>query len=388
MQKINIKGLNRLRNHDFPSAYKRIVFHLGLEVEDFKVVDVQQAYESIVAHDVKLTKIKNGMAKHKLSKPIALLRDKRHQNLLSLRGRVVYYLRSPFAEERVAASNIFDWLEKERNFLRSCSIDSQTQSVNRMSDDLLIEDDLAADLEKLNVSDLLDSIVSTTKQLDLAIAQRTIDQRQTKKKNQELRDEAFTAMEVFVVALEQSIALNKGDEDVYRECLNGIKNTIAVFTIRYDSEATRKQNAKVEAEAQAKAKAKAEAEAKQNEQPGEGVQYGANVVTMGGKPAAAGRSVAFKTMSMDDMDLQNEGATMNVAMKSAPAMNEQTTNGGVTDGVNEKANDASAGAQGMSDSENRTLGDASATVPSTNNTTATTHNGATTKDDDGVDHES
>lgn len=349
--KVNINGMNRLRNHDFPIAYKRIVFHLGLEETDFAVEDVQQAYEAIVAHDKKLIQIKNGDARHKNSEKIAQLRDARHQYLLSLRGIVVYYRRSPSAEERKAAENLFRWLDKEHKYLRGRTIDGQTQSVYSMEDNLVVQPELSSDLAKLGLTDIQNSIVEITSELDMAVAQRTIDRRVVTKKNRELRREAFVAMEVFVTALEQTIALNKGDKVRYQEFLNGIEDTITRITLRYDSEATRRQNAKIEAEAKAKAAAKAAAEADKNANHENGEQGGADVMPMGGKLVmTAGRSKPFSPKVLDDMDLQQDGDLANVAMRSAAAMsdNANVTSGQKPDGDDEKeVIDPTAGASGM-----------------------------------------
>lgn len=386
--------LNRLINQEFPEAYRQITTHL--EGEAFEVEDVQQAYNMVKAKVDNLEYIKSNQTLHILTGRIAALNETRHEILQSLKGRVVYGKKSHKAEEREAADYLHVWITRERGFLTSKNSTHQSRSVRRMVHDMSLNSEFGDALEVLGMFDIVDSLKNITSQIDAHKTTREKDKLADTRKANAMRREAYLAMKSFVMSIELAMVLKKGDDAKHLDYLNAINLVVTTYHARHQSRMTGRrnaaENAKVEAEAQAKAKAKAEAEAKQNEQPGEGVQYGANVVTMGGKPAPAGRSVAFKTMSMDDMDLQNEGATMNVAMKSAPAMNEQANNGGVNDGVNdgvnEKANDASAGAQGMSDSENRTLGDASATQTTTDDATATTHHGATTKDDDGVDHES
>ena len=381
MRKISVYKLNRLRNHDFTRAYKLIVSQL--EGEDFLVEDVQTAYENICAHNAKLATIKNGEAKHELTETMANLRDMRHQYILSLRGRIVYSRKSPFAEERDAANKLYRWLEKEQEFLRSCSIDTQAKSIDNMQSTLQVSQDLQAALTTLGLSDAFTSIVTATSDIDAAYKERTAEQSALTKQTNLLRNDAYNAMQVFIVALEQTLALKKGDVERSRFNLNEIKRVVTKFTSRYDSDATRKKNAEEAAKAEAEAKAKAEKEANQEGQPKDGEMRSGNVVTMGRKLATTGTSGASGTKLLDDMDLQMGDAMSNVALKNPGAMNERVTSGVPLGGDENKVADAMAGTGGASDMGSDTLGN----TPTDNETTQL-HNGATMKDDDDVDHES
>ena len=381
MRKISVYKLNRLRNHDFTRAYKLIVSQL--EGEEFLVEDVQTAYSNICAHNAKLTTIKNGEAKHDLTETMSNLRDLRHQYVLSLRGRVVYSRKSPFAEERNAANKLYKWLEKEQEFLRTRSINSQAKSIDNMMDTLNEESGLQDALSTLGLDELFTTIVSTSVEIDDAFKVRTADLSALKKKTRLLRSNAYDAMQVFIVALEQTIALNKGDVERSRFNINEIDRVVTTFASKYDSDATRKKNAEEAAKAEAEAKAKAEKDANREGQPQDGDLRSGNVVTMGRKLATAGPSGASGTKLLDDMDLQMGGATSNVALKNSVAMNERVTSGVPLGGDENKVTDATAGTGSAGVIESDTFNN----TPTDNETTQV-HNGATTKDDDDVDHES
>lgn len=348
MSKIKLYGINRLRNHHFPRAYKRIVSQLN--GEEFEVDDVQVAYDILVSHSEEVAKIKNADA-HDLTEEINNLRDMRHQYILSMRGRIVYFQKSPFAAERAAAHALFKWIEKEHEFVRSVSINTQARSIDKLEIGLMENPKLNVHLTTLALTELFESIVEATSEIDMNLKVRIDDQITTKKQNIVLRRIAYKALRVFIVAIEQAIELNKGDINKHEEYLSGIKKVVTNFTSQYDSMATRKQNAKIEAEAKAKAAAKAAAEADKNANHENGEQGGADVKPMGGKlVVTAGRSKPFSPKVLDDMDLQQDGDLANVAMRSAAAMsdNANVTSGEKPDGDDEKeVIDPTAGASGM-----------------------------------------
>lgn len=233
-------------------------------------------------------------------------------------------MRSPIAEERAAANVIFDWLEMESQFLRSRSIQKQAKSVKRFMDDLLLMPELIAKLELLNLNVAINSLHSTTKQIEENYLVRMAEKKAAKLKADKLRSDAFEAIEVFVVAIEQTVKLKKGDVDLHLHYLNQIHGIVAGFQTEHENRATRRKNA---AEA-------AEAEANQNANPENGVQTGGgDVQPTGGKPAMAGRSRTFGAMSLDGMDLQYGGTTQNGGANKTFAMNESLTNGRATNGV-------------------------------------------------------
>ena len=331
MKKINIFGINRLRNHDFPRVYTLIVSQFEEEV--FAVEDVQLAYEVIKAHDMKLNFIKSGIAKHPLTEVIANLRDIRHQCILSLRGRTKYSMKSPFAGEREAANIIFEWLEKEHKFLRSRSIQQQAQSVTRMKHDLGLMPELLEHLATLGLSKLIQSIISTTDEIDKNYKVRIAEKAANTRKSSLMRREAYDAMDTFVVAINQAIKLKKGDVTVHQNYLNQIAGLVSGFQSQQISKATRKKNAAELAEAEANQRC----ESLNGEQTSEGDVQPIERKPKRGKSATARRRIPFGAMATNGINLQNGGAPQNSAThsdgtRSAFAMSENKTNNEVSNG--------------------------------------------------------
>ena len=96
---------------------------------------------------------------------------------------------------------------------------------------------------------------------------------------------------------------------------------------------------------------KAKAEASQNANPEDVEHDGSNVVPMVGKLTTAGRSSAYGVLTTDDMDLQNDGAATNVAMKGALAMSKSVTSGETLGGNIEKANNSATSSNVTSQTE-------------------------------------
>lgn len=338
LKKITVYKLNRLKNHDFTRAYKLIVSQL--EGEEFLVEDVQTAYTSICAHNEKLTSIKNGEAKHELTETMSNLTDLRHQYVLSLRGRVVYSRKSPFADERDAANKLYRWLEKEQKFLRRRSINSQAKSIDNMMDTLNDELGLQDALTTLGLNELFTTITNTSVAIDNAFKERTADQAALKKKTRLLRDNAYDAMQVFIVALEQTIALSKGDVERSRFNMNEIDRVVTTFASKYDSDVTRKKNAE---------------EAQKEREEGNSANGGARKIEGPinsmktpkiAQPKSTTMSGPYSVLNKHEevgMDLQ-KGDSANASLTPEPlAMSESETNSNVLAVEDDKAKETTTG---------------------------------------------
>ena len=334
MTQCQIYGMNRLINHDFPRAYTLIVAQF--ETEEFTVEDVLQAYAAIKVHNEELNFVKEGAAKHRLSKPIAQLRDERHEYLLSLRGRVVYSLKSHVDGERKAAIVIDEWLEKEHKFLRSKSIQKQAESVNRLAHDITLMPELATHLETLGISSAMDSLVSVSKQLDTLYLMRNAEKKAATRKAKQIRDDAYAGMKTFVQAIEQAIKLTKGDIGQHLNYFRLIDGIMTDFDSAQMSMETRRKKAAEEA------KANQEANPENGEQ-----ETGGNDEPNGGKPAMASRKRTFNVPTLNGMDLHN--GTTGESMEGRAAMSGSVTNGGANNDATDGAKKPMAGNGQMAD---------------------------------------
>lgn len=186
MRKCNIYLMNRLINQEFPRAYRKIVSRLVNS--DFEVEDVQQSFDTLSARVADLDFVKSNLTLHELSEPIAELRNIRHQHLLSLKGRVKYSLKSPFEAERTAAKTLNIWLKRERDYLTFKNIERQSQSVYRMNHDMSLSVKLGEALTVLGLENMVTSLQEISTEIDMHYKTLEDDQKATKQKNVELRD--------------------------------------------------------------------------------------------------------------------------------------------------------------------------------------------------------
>ena len=324
MDKINVYYLNRLVNQEFPSAFKEIISRL--EGEEFSVEDVQQAFDYLKTQVGELKDIKSNTALHPLTKVIRNSTDERHQHLLSLKGRVLYSLKSPMASERQAADVLYTWLNRERDSLSSKNAVRQTQTVDRMQDDLATSENLNDALGTLGMSGIMDSLRATTSSILRNRSTRKDDKMKGRKKTNELRRNAYKALQTFITAIEQAIVLGKGDQVDNVRYLMEIDEVISEYNAAHERRVTRVKNAAQKAE-----------DENQNAAPENGEQDGGGDKTMnlkGGKPAMAGGMKTFGAKALNGMDLQN--GTTNGSLDGKLAMNGSGTNGAATDGAKEK----------------------------------------------------
>ena len=351
--------LNKLVNKEFPGAYRQIVTHL--EEVEFAVEDVQQAFDAVASKVKMLDYMKSNTALHPLTAVIAKLQKERHQNLSSLRGRVVYAKKSPIAEEREAAQTLHVWISREHSSFTKRNMDHQNDAVHRMEHDLKLNPEMSSALTTLGMGSTLQQIVAVSSEILHHTIVRRKDRKAFTSKSKELRHEAYFAMKTFVMAIEVAVVLKKGDEAIHIDCLKQINDVVTDFYTKHQSRICRQRNAAEKAEAEANLYVSHE----------NGEQNGGNVVPMGGKPATVGRSSAYGVKTSNDMDLQNGGAATNVAMKGTPAMNESVTSGETLDGNNGKASNSAASANGASQTEGGVLN-----KTPTDKETATRHEGA------------
>ena len=343
MVKCNYYLLNRLVNKEFPGAYRQIATHL--EGVEFTVEDVQQAFNAMVAKVEALSYIKSNLALHPLTAEIAKLNEERHQNLSSLRGRVVYAKKSPVAEDRKAAQTLHVWISRENSSFTSKNMNHQNDAVHRLEHDMKLNLEIGEALTTLGMMSTITEIVITSSQiLDLTVTRRD-EKRAATSKSAELRREAYNAMKAFVMAIEVAVVLKKGDDDIHFECLKLINDVVSDFYAKHQSRVTRQRNA---AE-------KAKAETNPHASHVNDEQKGVNVMPMGGKLATASRSNAYGVQTPNDMDLQTDGAATNVAMKGALAMSKSVNSGETLGGNNEKANNSAASSNDTSKTEIGTL---------------------------------
>ena len=246
MQENLLPYLSKLRNQEFKVAFERICSRL--EGEEFAVEDVMQAYGSATAYINELKLLKSEHRPHRLSKQIASDRDQRQESLLSLKGRVTYFLKSPVTSEREAAKLLDFWLNGFGKSYSMPSINKQTGIVNDMFDSQTSSPAIQSAIETLGLMATLDAISSITNKMMAQHEVRESDKRSAILKAAEIRIVAYDKMKTLQTTIEMAIKLKKGDVDMHLEYLRIINFALADFKSLYLSSDTRRKNAAQEAE--------------------------------------------------------------------------------------------------------------------------------------------
>ena len=246
MKKNNLVFLNRLHNQVFPVAYEKICSQL--ENEEFSVDSVQQSFDSASSFINELRYLKNTKFPHPLTKVIAELRDERHQSILSFKGRINSFLRSPIVVERNAANVLHGWFAIYQEFYNSPSISGQTGMINGMSKDIIESAVLSDSLEALNLSITMNSLVTTTSKIKEHDETRLKDRKAALLKAKTLRGIAYKKMMTLWKSIEVAIELKAGDVVKLTEYLNDINWAMVDFKTSVLSKTTRRVNAALKAE--------------------------------------------------------------------------------------------------------------------------------------------
>lgn len=238
--------LIRLRNVEFQVAYAKICSQFEGEV--FEAENVQQSFDAAQNYLPEVRKLKNMRLQHPLTETIGELTKERHQSLLSLRGRVTYFLKSPLDNERTAAKTLDTWLYGYREDLNYPSIKAQSGIVDNMSVSIDVDAALFEAVETLGLIPSFDSLKMTTADIKLADNKRLKDRKAKLLKAKIIRDVAYSKMNTFRKSIEVVLELKTVDVIKYSNYLDDINWAMADFRSSYLSKTTRNANAALKAE--------------------------------------------------------------------------------------------------------------------------------------------
>lgn len=247
MQPSLLSYLRKLRNHDFAQAYNLICNNLSAgELTEGSVL--LQAVEAVQDYAPKLLLLKGLIRQHPISQELDILKKERHQYLLSLRGRVAYYLRSPDKTERANANILHLWLLSYHEFFSGASIQPQSRLCINMCGEIDASEELETIIADLNLSNTVDhirSITSTMVELHLV---RLNQIKEESAKVKLVRETAFKHIQTLWKTLEVSVALKTNDGAVCRALFDSINWVIIDFKARYLGKNTRRENEKLKEE--------------------------------------------------------------------------------------------------------------------------------------------
>ena len=238
--------LIRLRNVEFPVAYESICSKFDDEV--FEAENVQQSFDAAKDYLTVVRELKNMRVQHPLTETIGELTKERHQTLLSLRGRVTYFLKSPLDNERTAAKTLDTWLYGYRDDLNYPSIKAQSGIVDNMAMNLDENAALHEAVETLGLVQSFNSLKITTADIKFGNNKRLKDRKAKLLKASIIRETAYTKMNTFRKSIEVVLELKTVDIEKYTNYLDDINWAMADFRSSYLSKTTRNANAALKAE--------------------------------------------------------------------------------------------------------------------------------------------
>lgn len=238
--------LTRLRNIEFPVAYQSICTQF--EDEAFEAENVQQSFDAAKDYLSEVRKLKNMRLQHPLTETIGELTKERHQSLLSLRGRVTYFLKSPLNDERTAAKTLDTWLYGYRDDFVNPSIKAQSGIVDSMAENLDVDEAISEAVVALGLVSTLNSLKLMTTDIKIADRKRLKDRKAKLLKAKIIRDAAYTKMKTFWKSIEVQIELKTVNVEKHINYLNDINWAITDFKSSYLSKTTRNANAALKVE--------------------------------------------------------------------------------------------------------------------------------------------
>lgn len=247
MQQSLISYLRKLRNHEFAESYELICANLVVE-EELTAENVKQAIDSVQAYASELQFLKTLQRKHPNTKQIDSLRNKRHQALLSLRGRVSYFRRSPNVDESLAAELLYDWLSTYREFFNHKSTHSQTRMIDDMDADLSESESLSEAINTLNLVSTLDTIKATSTALRRLHLARLNENKDAAQRAKLIRETAFAHIQTAWKTIEVAVSLRTGNTAECLRLFDSINRPIIAFKAKYLGKTTRRENEKLKAE--------------------------------------------------------------------------------------------------------------------------------------------
>ena len=238
--------LIRLRNVEFQVAYAKICSQFEGEV--FEAENVQQSFDAAQNYLPEVRKLKNMRLQHPLTETIGELTKERHQSLLSLRGRVTYFLKSPLNDERTAAKTLDTWLYGYREDLIYPSIKAQSGIVDSMAENLDVDEAISEAAVALGLVSTLNSLKLMSTDIKSADNKRLKDRKAKLLKANIIRDAAYKKMNTFWKSIEVVLELKTVDIAKYTNYLDDINWAMADFRSSYLSKTTRNANAALKAE--------------------------------------------------------------------------------------------------------------------------------------------
>lgn len=249
MQPSLLSYLRKLRNHEFAEAYELICDNLTVDgLDETADSNVIQALERVEDYARELPFLKNLKRKHHITPRMDEYKKARHQYLLSFRGRINYYMKSPIESERATANLLNIWLSGYQEFFSGATIHSQSRLVSNICDETESDESLEQSVSELNLTATFNEIRSITSRMRVLHLARLKQKKEDSARAKLIRKTAMGHIITLWKTLEVSAALDTLDAEVCKTLFEKINWVIIDFKARYLGKNTRRENEKLKEE--------------------------------------------------------------------------------------------------------------------------------------------
>jgi len=244
MVHLNCSFLMRLRNKEFPQAFKEICSIY--EEEQIEELHVKESLSRLKAHLDELKFVWEMRNPHPLTEVLLEQNKLRKEYLVGFRNRIRAIIKSPIAEEKTAAKTLFFWINKHRKDIYSLSGIIQNELVDNLQTELGANEKIVLALSTLELTNVFDSILSLTNQIKAYVAKRHDDDQKNLIKTTRIRREAYAELVQFLKSLQTGVHLEDPEVGFYADFERKIDSRVDKYRARLLNRSTRKTNSENE----------------------------------------------------------------------------------------------------------------------------------------------
>ena len=244
MEKIHIRFMKDLRNHDFGELFDAI--YTEVKAEKIDIPSLLTAIERLGPHSKKLLDMNSVKRTHPLTEVIQQQVITRTEYLGCLRLSVDAKMLSHIDEERTAARRLKLWLSTYKKYLFAPALHRQTRMVDDLMDDRKLSSDIKQATALLNLDTLLEAIAEINATIRNNHLIRLNDREEYIVDGLAIRDAAYDDLRVLITVLEANFKISTDtlQREQLAELSSSINDNLKYFRTLLRSRTTKKKNKK------------------------------------------------------------------------------------------------------------------------------------------------
>lgn len=244
MEKLHIRFMKDLRNHDFAQLFDAICN--SAVKEKMNIPSITTVVERIEPHSRELLRLNHKKLQHPLTKLIEEQVNTRTEYLTCLRMSVEAKMLSHRSKERSAAQCLMYWLSPFKNKIYAPTIHRQSRMVEELMNDRKLNEKIQQATALLNLDELLKVIVKLNEKIRQNFLKRLNEKEIYSVDGLAIRDAAYNDLKMLLAFIEVTYSLCNDDDQ--KEQLIQLNSTIyehiKEFRTLLRARATKKKNKK------------------------------------------------------------------------------------------------------------------------------------------------